>query len=405
MMPWEEARDRILAQATSLSSEEVLLHDAAGRICREAITAPFPMPRFAASAMDGYAVRHQDLAQATEENPIHLPITQHIAAARAPETPLQQGECARIFTGAPLPEDADTVVMQEEVQVEGSTAIFRQAPKPHDAVRSKGSEFAQGTLLLDEGMRLSAGDIGLLAGVGRASIRVTRKPRVAILACGSELKRFGESLGPADIYESNRHALAVQLRQAGAEPILLPIVPDEMELLLEQLQEGLKADILLTSGGASVGDYDLLRPALQKLGVTTHFWKVAIRPGKPLFFGQHHQCLVFGLPGNPASSMVTFEIFVRPAIQKLLHNEEIARPRLQATLTQSAPSNTKRTHFVRGKLSFSAEGPTFTPLRVQNSSDLLSMRQAQALAILPPASQPASKGQIVDVLWLTTPNT
>ncbi len=403
MLPWQDALAHILAHTHTLQTEEISIHDAAGRIAREAVSAPFPMPRFSASAMDGYALHGADIADASETSPVTLPVLQHIAASQAP-APLQRGACARIFTGAPVPEGADVVVIQEDVTAKDAHATFRAPAEPLQNIRPRGSDCPQGTLLLPEGSPLYAGEIGLLAGLGIGMVHVTRRPRVAVLACGSELRRIGESLGPADIYESNRHALAVQIREAGGDPYLLPVVPDQMEALQTQIREGLQADVLITSGGASVGDHDLLRPAFDALGVTTDFWRVAMRPGKPLFFGKHHQCLIFGLPGNPASSMVTFEVLVRPALQKMIGSPAIYRPQLYAQITTPLSNNNKRTHFVRGQLSFASPQPQFTPLSSQSSADLLSMRQAHALAILPPSLPLLQTGETVQVLWIAHAN-
>ncbi len=403
MLSWQDALAHILAHTHTLNTEELPIHEAAGRLLREPIHAPFPMPRFSASAMDGYALHHADIAQASEASAISLPVLQHIAASQAP-TPLKRGECARIFTGAPVPEGADVVVIQENVTAQNGHALFRAPATPFQNIRPLGSDCSQGTLLLPEGSPLYAGEIGLLAGLGVGMVHVTRRPRVAVLACGSELRRIGEPLGPADIYESNRHALAVQIREAGGDPYLLPVVPDQLDALQTQIREGLHADVLISSGGASVGDHDLLRPAFDALGVATDFWRVAMRPGKPLFFGKHQQCLIFGLPGNPASSMVTFEVLVRPALQKMLGSPALYRPLLCAQITEPASNNTKRTHFVRGQLSFASPQPLFTPLSSQSSADLLSMRQAHALAILPPSSAPVKAGDSVQVLWITHAN-
>ena len=401
MLLWEEAQERILQATDALGGvEEVLLDASQGRVLAETIYAPFALPPFSASAMDGYALHAADLADATKAKPVVLPVVQEIPAHGAEDQPLLRGTCARIFTGAPTPSGADAVVMQEVVEREGGVASFSAPVEAGEAIRPLGSDARAGACLIEQGEILRAGEMGLLAALGRGWVQVARKPRVAILACGSELKRVGEPLMRGQIYESNRLALAAQIKEAGAEPYVMPLVADEMEAIKQSLHAALAVcDILLTSGGASVGDHDLFRPAFEQMDIPLEFWRIAIRPGKPMFFAKHRHSLIFGLPGNPASAMTNLELFVRPAIRKMMQARDLQRPRLQAILRASAPTNTKRTHFVRGQLAFDPM-PSFTPLASQSSGDLRSMCRVNAFAILPPSTQDLPAGTPVDILWL-----
>ena len=400
MQSIEETRNQILARTPILSTEEIALLEAGGRVFRETIYAPHDFPSFDYSAMDGYAVRFEDLAQASEDNPVRLKVAGEVAASGWNESEMSSGEAFRIFTGAAIPPGADAVVMQEKVSREGDWAIFT-APTPlGNSIRKQGEDLEKGQLLLGPHHVLGSGEVGLLASIGRGMVRVSRRPRVAILACGDELVPLHETPRPGQIRESNRYTLATQIRENGGVPILLPLVPDDPAQIQEQIRAGLKADILVTSGGVSVGDHDWVRPALEAEGVELHLWRVAVKPGKPLVFGTSGSTLVLGLPGNPASSMVTFEIFVRPALRKMLGLKDVFYQTLRVPLTAPARGTRGRTHFVRGQLHKTEAGFGFAPLPSQSSGNLLSLRGIQALGILPPGAKRFESGQEVEVMPL-----
>lgn len=404
MLSIEEALQSILGAVTPVSTETVDLLGAQHRVLREEIFAPQDFPPFSNSAMDGYALRSSDTSQATAETPVCLKVAFELPASRWPTQEVRPGEAARIFTGAPIPPEADAVELQENARREGDKVWFSKPVPAGKSIRSQGSHLKRDEVVLPKWSVVRSGEVGLLASCGRSFVEVSRRPRVAILSCGDELVNIDQTPKPGQILESNRYNLAAQVKEAGGEPWLLPLVPDDPNALREALHEGLQADILVTSGGASVGDYDLIQPALHQLGVSIHFWKVAIKPGKPLMFGTHSSCLVFGLPGNPVSSLVTFEVFVRPTLRKLLGYKELFRPTIQARLTAPTRPTSGRTHFVRGQLSWQQEHAMFTPHPNQNSGNLLSMRQIEALGILPPGSRLLEAGESVQAMLLAPPH-
>ncbi len=396
-----EALQQILPYATPLASESVDLLQAYGRILQEEIHAPHDFPSFTNSAMDGYAVRSAETQDASQDSPVALQVTQEIPASHWPEQEVKPGEAARIFTGAPVPPGSDAVELQENIRRDGDT-IYLEKPVPADkSLRHQGSNAQQGEVILPKGSWLQAGEIGILASIGRTRLQVTRRPRVAILSCGDELVEVDGTPKPGQVLESNRYNLACQVQEAGGEPILLPLAPDRPDALLAAIKEGLKADVLVSSGGASVGDYDLIRPTLQQLGVTLDFWKVAIKPGKPLMFGSHQDCLIFGLPGNPASSLVTFEVFVRPTLRKLAGHVRLFRPRMQAHLQAPTRPTRGRTHLVRGSINWNQDEAWFTPHLDQGSGNLLSIRGIEAFGLLPPGTQTLEPPAQIEVMLVT----
>ncbi len=404
MLSIEEALENIMKQVQPISTETVDLLGAQNRVLREEILAPNDFPLFSNSAMDGYAVRSVDTDKATTDEPVSLRVTQEIPASHWSTQEVQPGEAARIFTGAPIPPGADAVEPQENARREGDRVWFSKPIPVEKSIRFQGSHLKQGEVILPVSHTIHAGELGLLASCGRSTLQVSRRPRVAIVSCGDELVTIDQIPEPGQIIESNRYSLAGQVIEAGGEPWLLPIIPDQPEMLAQALKEGLKADILVSSGGASVGDYDLIRPTLESLGVSIDFWKVAIKPGKPLMFGSHQDCMVFGLPGNPVSSLVTFEVFVRPALRKMLGHPRIYRPRIKAQLAAAARPAPGRTHFIRGQLSWEQGEAFFIPHANQNSGNLLSMRQIEAFGVLPPGKGSLESGSIIDVMLLHPPH-
>ncbi|HET6613478.1 MAG TPA: gephyrin-like molybdotransferase Glp, partial [Kofleriaceae bacterium] len=310
----DEATRAIRAAVKPLGAERVKLAAARGRIIAAPVFAGRALPPWDNSAMDGFAVR-------ANEVPGTLPIAATIAAGTSPTAGLAPGTCARIMTGAPVPDGADAVIMREDAEVVdgGGRVAFAQPVNPGQHIRRAGGDIAPGDRALCAGTEMDAPAIGLLAALGHDRVDVARKPAVAIISTGDELIEVGQDLGPGQIYSSNNHALAAQIDEAGGIPIDLGIAPDNLEAISASFERARSADIIVTSGGVSVGDFDFVRDALAAIGAQVAFWKVAIKPGKPLVFGTAPPAtLIFGLPGNPVSSMVTFELFVRPVIRAML---------------------------------------------------------------------------------------
>ncbi len=314
----EEARTRVLAEARPLAVESRPLADALGMVVGEEIVAPHSVPPFDNSGMDGFAVRAADTVEATAGSPVRLIIGETIAAGHVATRPLGPDEAARIMTGAPVPEGADAVVEQEVTEEADGQVLLRDPVKPGRNIRRAGEDVGAGERVLAPGSVLGPAEIGLIASLGYATVQVHRRPRVAIISTGSELVEVGRDLGPGQIRNSNSYSLRAQCQQLGIEPIMLGIVPDDYDTTRRLMEEGLKYDVLLTSGGVSVGKFDFVKDVQDELGVERRLWGVAMKPGKPLAFGVRDETLVFGLPGNPVSVMVSFELFVRPALLRLM---------------------------------------------------------------------------------------
>ncbi|MBT5413306.1 MAG: molybdopterin molybdotransferase MoeA, partial [Rhodospirillaceae bacterium] len=309
MISVEDARAHILEAFSVLPAEEIALAEAAGRVLAEDLVARRTQPPAAVSAMDGYAVRAADITAA----PVTLRQIGAVPAGASHDGALGQGECVRIFTGAPLPEGADAIVIQEDVEAQGDDIRIAQAVPAGTYVRPAGLDFKAGETGLAAGRRLTARDIGLAAAMNRPWLRVRQKPRIAILASGDEVVMPGDPIGPNQIVSSNSHALAAFVRARGGQPVMLGIARDTIQSIRETAAAARDADLLLTTGGASVGDHDLIQEALGEDGLDLDFWRIAMRPGKPLMFGRMASTALLGFPGNPVSSMVCALIFLGPA--------------------------------------------------------------------------------------------
>src|ERR1700674_2992589 len=320
MLSVAEARARILSAFAPLPAEQVALPQALGRVLAEPVHARLTQPPFAVSAMDGYAVRAADVARV----PTSLKLVGYAPAGSAYDDKINPGEAVRIFTGAPLPQGADTIVIQEDTEASGETVLVKESSATGNYVRPAGLDFKRGDLGLAAGKRLNARDIGLAAAMNHPWLQVRRRPRVAILASGDEIVMPGEAVGPQQIIGSNGLALGAFIRAAGAEPIDLGIAPDNREALQRLASGATGADLLVTTGGASVGDHDLVRAALGEQGMAIDFWKIAMRPGKPLIFGHIGATKFLGLPGNPVSSLVCAAVFLRPALKLMLGEQSEA---------------------------------------------------------------------------------
>ena len=394
MLSFEDAQRRLLSLAPRLAAERVTVDDACGRVLAEEVCAPVAIPAFDHSSMDGYAVASGELEG---PGPYSLEVRGESKTGASPPRLVPKTAC-RIFTGAELPPGADAVVMQEKVTRDGATATFAERPAPGKFVRKRGDDLAAGGIALTAGTRLSPAHLALAAMVDRAFLLVSRRPVVTILGTGDELRSPGSAARPGSIPESNGVALRAMARAAGAIAHVGPYVRDDRAATEAALEAALRTtDVLVTVGGVSVGDHDLVRPALEAIGVTIDFWKVAIKPGKPLAVGRRGDAIVLGLPGNPASAMVTFALFGVPLLRALAGDARPFPPPLTAKVSHAVAHEPGRRAFVRATLSRADGAWMVTPLANQASGAAISMAQADALMCVPQDSPGLVAGTDVDV--------
>ena len=389
----EDALARVLDRAELLPVEPIAVADAAGRVLREPATSQVDLPPFASSAMDGFAVR-------AHEVPAELPVAFRVAAGTPAQAALLVGTAAAIATGGAVPAGADAIVPVEHLVDHGDRVEIPEDARPGQHIRPRGGDVREGDIVAAPGTLLGPAQIGALAAVGIAEVRCSARPRVAVLATGSELRAAGEGLAPGQIYESNRPMIAAVLRAAGAEVELLPVVDDDKDAHREALERGLEADVLVTSGGVSMGPHDLVRKVAAELGVEEVFWGVAVKPGKPLSFGVRGATLVFGLPGNPVSSLVGSLLFVRPA---LLARQGVMpldlgfeHGRTAAVLRQ----NPHRDEFVRARRRSEEDGVFVEPVSGQESHMIVRAAAADALIHVPRGDGEIAAGTAVRYLRL-----
>ncbi|MBN9314456.1 MAG: molybdopterin molybdotransferase MoeA [Devosia sp.] len=398
MMPVDEAIERIFRKLPTLGSETVPLAKAHGRVLARPLVATHSQPPFDASAMDGYAVR---AAEVVPGRPLKLAGTSQ-AGARFVGM-MEHGQCVRIFTGAPMPIGADAVIMQEEATAKGNQISFEKVPKPGQSVRRQGFEFLRGTELLPAGVGLTPAMLNLAASANRPELQVTRRPRVAIVATGDELVPPGSLPGPDQIIASNSYGLVPMLSPYAEEVIDLGIVKDDKGLIEAALLRAFDAgvDVLVTTGGASVGERDYVQEVLRDLGVQLDFWKLRMRPGKPLMFGTRGKTLVFGLPGNPVSALVTATIILKPTLRAMVGHTDPFWPRIALPTLQGLPPNGPRRHYMRASLSRNEIGYLqVTPIFETDSSHSTSLALADALIVVPEDDPGVPPGAIVDVIPL-----
>jgi molybdopterin molybdotransferase len=391
----EEAQGRLLAPLDQLPAEQISLSDGLGRILAEDLAARRTQPPFAVSAMDGYAVRAADLSAV----PADLRIVAEVPAGAGFGGRVGPGEAVRIFTGAPLPAGADTIVIQENTERLGDRVRVLEAAPRGRHVRREGLDFAAGEVLLRAGRRLTARDIGLLAAMNRPWLFVHRRPRVAILSTGDEIVMPGEPIGPHQIVSSNSLALAAFVAACGGTPVVLGNAPDDPTALRRIAAATGGVDLLVTSGGASVGDHDLVRDALSTDGLALDFWQIAMRPGKPLMVGRYRGTPMLGLPGNPVSTLVCALLFLKPALDRLSglvrDPEAVATARLGVALGD----NDRRQDYLRARLARGADGALEAfPFEVQDSSMIRLLAAADCLVIRPPRAPAAKVGAIVPII-------
>ena len=377
MLTVEEALEEILSRVKPLPTERVPLMAALGRALAEPIVSGREIPPWANSSMDGYAVRAADTAR----SPVRLNVVDTVTAGMMPSRSLGAGEAIRIFTGAPLPAGADAVIPQEDTDATDGHVTLKASVTTGAYVRPRGEDLRVGDAVLVPGVALGPAEIGLLATLGHSQVLVHRQPRVAILSTGNELAELGSEPGPGQIPNTNSYSLFAQVIEAGAAPMNLGIASDRLESIEERLRWGESADVLLSSAGVSVGDLDLVKTALTRAGAELHLWQVSMRPGKPITFGSLGQRAVFGLPGNPVSAMVTFELFVRPALRRLAGFTAIHRMRLSARALTPIPNPGSRRGYLRVTLERGREwGARLTG--DQGSAILTSMVRADGLAVV-----------------------
>lgn len=395
MLTYEEALAHVLAVMPPAKPEKIPVAEAAGRFLTEPVSSSLDLPPFDNSAMDGYAVRAADIATASADKPVALRLVGQVGAGQVFKGSVGVQTCVRLFTGTPLPAGADAVVMQEDTRVEGDSVLVLDRARPWENVRLRGEDVKSGAVIATAGTQLSAGHLNLLAAIGTANVRVAKRPRVALLATGSELRPPGKPLAPGQIYESNRAMLNAMLSDCGAEARTYPLVPDTLTRTRNALQRAFaECDAVVTTGGASVGQLDFVKAAFAELGGSQEFWKVAIKPGKPFIFGTLGGKFLFGLPGNPVSAFVTFQLLVRPALLRWQGAAQTGLPAHPGTLVEPLVNRGDRRHFVRVRVD--AQGNVHSA-GTQASHMLHSLAAANGLVDVPPETTLAA-GAMMRVL-------
>ncbi|HKK04521.1 MAG TPA: gephyrin-like molybdotransferase Glp [Gammaproteobacteria bacterium] len=395
-LPVDAARERILAALSPVADNQMLpLRAALGRVLAEEVLSPIDVPAHTNSAVDGYAVSAAELpAAGTTE----LRVVATARAGHPVERSIGPGECVQIMTGAPMPPGADTALMQEDVQRSGDIIVVNAGHRGGENVRRAGEDLAAGQPAVHAGQRLMPAQLGLLASLGRAEVRVRRRPRVAFFSTGDELRSVGQPLGPGEIYDSNRYSLHGMISRLDMDILDLGVVTDHPERLREALRTAAReADAIVTSGGVSVGEADYIKQILAELG-EVDFWKIAMKPGRPFAFGRVDDAWFFGLPGNPVAVMVTFYQFVQPALERLAGRSPGAPPTLQAIAAEPLRKKPGRTEFVRAVLETDADGRRrVRPSGPQGSGILRSMSEADCFIVLGHDSGPVADGDVVEV--------
>lgn len=397
MISVAEAEARILASLSSMPLEQVVITDSFGRVVGQDVESRRTQPPMAVSAMDGYAVKASDV----QNVPVELKVVGYAPAGGSYDEELRNGEAVRIFTGAPLPLGSDSIVIQEDTEQSEEIVRIKESVTAGTYVRPAGLDFSEGDILIPSGTRMTARHVGLSAAMNIPWLMAYRRPRVAILATGDEIVMPGEAIGRNQIVSSNAIALAAFVRAMGAEPVLLGIAPDDRDGLRLMAEGVVGNDMLVTTGGASVGDHDLVQDVLSDQGMDIDFWRIAMRPGKPLMFGKIGHIPVLGLPGNPVSSLVCAMIFLRPALEKMqgIRTEDSSILRLK--LADDLPENDRRQDYLRATFETAADGETLVrPFSRQDSSMMATLTRADGLIIRAPHAKAAPIGERVDVLQM-----
>ena len=394
-----QARERILDRVAALDSETVALPEARGRVLAEEIRSERDVPPFANSAMDGYAIRARDVAQASAAQPVRLRVLGEIRAGAAPPGSVQPQTALRIMTGAMIPDGSDAVVRVEDTAEHDGTVDVRVPVAAGTSLRAAGSDLHRGDLLATAGRVVTPGLIGVLASAGRAAMQCVRRPRVLVLTTGDELREPGEALGPGQITNTNRYTLLAAVQDAGGIVIDAGVARDERGDLIERLGAAGDADLVVTTGGVSMGAYDLVRGLLEEREAVT-FWQVALRPGKPLMFATVGGVPLIGLPGNPVSTLVAFELFVRPALLKLQGRTDLERPRLTAIAEEPLHNPPHLEQYFRGIARHDGARLLVRLTGDQGSHVLRSMADANCLVVVPLGTSEVAAGSPVEILSL-----
>lgn len=398
VLPLDEADRLVREAAVPLEFEHVDLRAARGRVLAERVLAGEALPPFDASSMDGFALRAKDVAASRSDSPTTLRLLGEIPAGEAGAQGVEPGTCIRLYTGSPIPPGADAVVPFERTSWDRERVLVEKSAAPGDNIRRRGEDVKIGDVALEPGISIGAAESGLLAALGIPSVLVARRPRVAILVTGNELLSAHEPMRPGAIRNANGETLVGQVLEAGGEPIELGVAHDDRDEIVRALERARGSDVIVTSGGVSVGDHDEVKGAFERLGVERVFWRVAASPGKPVVFGRWEKTLVFGLPGNPVSSMVTFELFVRPTLRRLQSDRSPDRPRRLARLAADLRGAGDRRHFARVRVAPDGESLIATEVGTRGSGNLHSMVLANALAIVPEGKGTLSRGSVVEVI-------
>jgi molybdopterin molybdotransferase len=401
-----EAADRILTDVRRQPGLRMPLDDALEGVLAEDVVSPLDIPAWTNSAMDGYAARGEDVRGATEAKPARLRVVEHIPAGHFPTRRIGRGECARIFTGAPLPQGADSVIRQEDTDQGSDSVTILKDRDVGVNTRQAGEDIRKGTTALVAGTELGPAQLGVLASLAVAHPLVYRRPRVAILGSGDEIVDVDqpeEILSGRKIASSNTHTLVALVRQTGGEPVNLGIASDTPDSLREHLARAMDCDLLVTTAGISVGEHDYVRTVLDELGAQQRFWKLRMRPGAPVGFGLLGEVPWIGLPGNPVSTMVTYELFVHPAIRRMMGHDRVFRRSVPVRMAEPISLKPKLQHFLRGIVS---EGPNSLEARLtgpQGSGILTSMARANALLVIPEGQHETPVGATVQAMVLNDP--
>ena len=400
MVTVDEALNKILSTVYPLGSEKVSILDTLGRVISEDIQANRNIPPLDNSAMDGYALKYEDVQKASSNDPVRLEVIEDLPAGFISKKKLERGKAIRIMTGAPIPKGADTVIPVEETKKEDGSVLIFKAVGLGENIRKSGEDVKKGDRVISQGDPIRPAEVGMLASVGRSFVSVYQRPLVAILCTGDELVDVDGELDEVKIISSNSYTLSAQVKDCGAIPLQLGIAKDRKEEIEEKLLQGTRADVLISSAGVSVGDYDFVKDVMKNLGMEMVFWKVAIRPGQPLAFGTIAGKPVFGLPGNPVSSMISFEQFVRPSLLKMMGCRQLFRPVIEAILREEIKKIVGRRYFIRGSVS-SEKGEYFvTTTGEQGSGILRSMVKANGLIVISEEQERVRAGEKVKVQML-----